>query len=120
MHDCVRAVRLFDYPVYLVLVDTPGFNDTNIKSDLEILQMISDWLQTVSSTLFSVCRFVFEKELFRYEKKFKLAGIIYLHPITDNQMAGPPYRNLRMFGELCGDQAARKVALVNTMSDKAL
>lgn len=26
-----------------VLVDTPGFDDT-VKSDLEILNMISDWL----------------------------------------------------------------------------
>jgi hypothetical protein len=35
-------------------------------------------------------------------------------------MAGTPYRNLRMFGELCGDQAVRKVVLVTTMWDKAL
>jgi predicted GTPase len=43
----VRAVRLYNHAVYgdrLVLVDTPGFDDTN-KSDLEILQMVSDWLQ---------------------------------------------------------------------------
>ena len=45
----VRAVRLYNHPVYgdrLVLVDTPGFDDTN-KSDLEILQMVSNWLQKV-------------------------------------------------------------------------
>jgi predicted GTPase len=45
----VRAVRLFNHPVYddrLVFVDTPGFDDTN-KSDLEILQMVSNWLQRV-------------------------------------------------------------------------
>jgi predicted GTPase len=45
----VRAIRLFNHPVYgdrLVLVDTPGFDDTD-KSDLEILQMISNWLQEV-------------------------------------------------------------------------
>jgi predicted GTPase len=45
----VRAVRLFNHPVHdnhLVFVDTPGFDDTN-KSDLEILQMISNWLQKV-------------------------------------------------------------------------
>ena len=33
-------------------------------------------------------------------------------------MAGSPHRNLRMFGELCGDQAAKKVVLVTTMWDK--
>jgi gas vesicle protein len=43
---------------------------------------------------------------------------MYLHRITDNRMAGSPHRNLRMFGELCGDQAVKKVALVTTMWDK--
>lgn len=33
-------------------------------------------------------------------------------------MAGSPLRNLRMFGELCGDRAAHKVILVTTMWDK--
>jgi hypothetical protein len=33
-------------------------------------------------------------------------------------MSGTPHRNLRMFGELCGDQAAKKVVLVTTMWDK--
>ena len=33
-------------------------------------------------------------------------------------MAGSPHRNLRMFGELCGDQAVKKVVLVTTMWDK--
>ena len=45
----VRAVRLFNHRVYgnrLVLVDTPGFGDVH-RSDLETLQMVSDWLQKV-------------------------------------------------------------------------
>ena len=33
-------------------------------------------------------------------------------------MGGTPHRNLRMFGELCGDQAVKKVVLVTTMWDK--
>ena len=56
--------------------------------------------------------------MLRYEKDIKLAGIIYLHRITDNRMAGTPHRNLRMFGELCGDQAVKKVVLVTTMWDR--
>jgi hypothetical protein len=56
--------------------------------------------------------------LLRYEKKIKLAGIIYLHRITDNRMAGSPHRNLRMFGELCGNNAVKRVVLVTTMWDK--
>ena len=58
--------------------------------------------------------------LLRYEKDIKLAGIIYLHRITDNRMVqgGSLHHNLRMFGELCGDQAVKKVVLVTTMWDK--
>ena len=33
-------------------------------------------------------------------------------------MGGSPHRNLRMFGELCGDNAAKKVVLATTMWDK--
>ena len=43
----IQAVRVFEHPKYanrLVLVDTPGFDDTH-KSDIVILQMISDWLK---------------------------------------------------------------------------
>jgi hypothetical protein len=45
----VRAVRLYNHPVHgdrLVFVDTPGFDNID-KSDLEILQIISNWLQKV-------------------------------------------------------------------------
>jgi predicted GTPase len=45
----VSAVRLLNHPVHddrLVLVDTPGFDDTN-KSDLDVLQIVSNWLQKV-------------------------------------------------------------------------
>ena len=75
--------------------------------------------ESVSFALLSVFWLVFDS-LLRYEKQIKLAGIIYLHRITDNRMAGTPHRNLRMFGELCGDQAVKKVVLVTTMWDKAL
>ena len=56
--------------------------------------------------------------LLRYEKDIKLAGIMYLHRITDKRMGGSPHRNLRMFGEICGDRAVNNVVLVTTMWDK--
>ena len=64
--------------------------------------------------------FFFEDNLLRYERDIKLAGIIYLHRITDNPMpaTGRPHCDLNMFGELCGDQAVKKVMLVTTMWDK--
>ena len=58
--------------------------------------------------------------LLRYEKDIKLAGIIYLHRITDIRMRGSNLRNLRMFGELCGDQAVKNVVLVTTMWDSGI
>lgn len=54
----------------------------------------------------------------RYRRNVKLTGILYLHRITDNRMGGSPLKNLRMFGELCGDVAMRRVTLVTTMWDK--
>src|SRR6266545_5938689 len=53
-----------------------------------------------------------------YENKIELTGILYLHRITDNRMAGTAFRNLRMFGKLCGDSPASKVIFVTTMCDK--
>jgi len=82
-----------------ILVDTPGFDDTH-KSDTEILSMIADWLRTT------------------YKNKIHLAGIIYMHRISDNRMAGSPLKNLRMFGKLCGDEALPNVILATTMWDR--
>ena len=52
----IQAVRVYEHPKYanrLVLVDTPGFDDTH-KSDMEILQMISDWLKKTYIFLFPI------------------------------------------------------------------
>ncbi|KAF9054894.1 hypothetical protein BJ165DRAFT_742998 [Panaeolus papilionaceus] len=68
---------------------------------MEILTLISNWLKL------------------RYEKGVLLSGLIYLHRITDNRMSGSPARNLRMFGKLCGDAAASRVAFITTMWDRA-
>ena len=119
----IQAIRVYEHPKYanrLVLVDTPGFDDTH-KSDVEILQMISDWLK--KTYFFPLILVSFSSQegcifITRYKKSIKLAGIVYLHKITDNRMAGAPHRNLRMFGQLCGDQGVKKVILVTTMWDK--
>jgi hypothetical protein len=51
----------------------------------------------------------------RYKNKIKLAGIVYMHKISDNRMAGTPLKNLHMFANLCGDDAVRNVILTTTM-----
>ncbi|KAF9450923.1 hypothetical protein P691DRAFT_773577 [Macrolepiota fuliginosa MF-IS2] len=98
-HVQATRVKHSKYGDRLVLVDTPGFDDTS-RSDMEILMMISEWLQKT------------------YERDVRLSGLIYLHRITDNRMAGSPLKNLRMFGELCGDVAMNKVILVSNMWQK--
>ncbi|KDR78065.1 hypothetical protein GALMADRAFT_1366623 [Galerina marginata CBS 339.88] len=98
----VSAVRIKSHPQYgsrLVLVDTPGFNDTN-KTDLEILEIISKWLvQLGDAGVF-------------------LSGILYLHRITDTRLVGSDCRSMAMFTEVCGKEAAKIVRFVTTKWDE--
>jgi len=77
------------------LVDTPGFDDTE-RSDIEVLQEIANWTTAT------------------YKKNILLSGIIYLHPITDTCIDGSAMRNLRMFENLCGQEALENVLLTTT------
>ncbi|KAF8850293.1 hypothetical protein BDZ45DRAFT_196964 [Acephala macrosclerotiorum] len=80
----------------IYLIDTPGFDDTN-RSDTDVLKDIAFFLATV------------------YSNKVKLAGIIYLHRITDPRMGGSALKNLYMFQRLCGDRGLSSVVLATTM-----
>lgn len=81
------------------LIDTPGFDDTH-ASDAEVLREIAFFL---SST---------------YKTRVKLTGIIYLHRISDNRISGSALRNLRMFKELCGEDAYKHIVLATSMWGK--
>ncbi|KAF9525181.1 hypothetical protein CPB83DRAFT_885718 [Crepidotus variabilis] len=89
------------HDVDVVLLDTPGFDDTG-GSDMETLDKVSNWLVS------------------KYPKGTCLAGILYLHRITDNRMTAKPHQNLRLFGKLCGGNAEveKKLIFVTTMWDK--
>ena len=78
----------------MVLVDTPGFNDT-FRSDTEILEALVDWMKGL------------------YQET-KLSGIIYLHDIKLDRMYGSSLNNLRMFRKLCGDNNLKNVILATT------
>jgi hypothetical protein len=78
------------------LIDTPGFDDTNL-SDTEVLWTITLWLNI------------------SYRANIHLSGIIYLHPINKNRMTGTAHRNLRMFQQLCGLSSLSAVVLATTM-----
>ncbi|KAG9125053.1 hypothetical protein FRC07_009143 [Ceratobasidium sp. 392] len=80
----------------VVLIDTPGFDDTEL-SDTEILRRISAFLGAT------------------YEEGYKLTGIIYLHRITDGRMGGISRRTFKIFRELCGQKTLSNVLIVTNM-----
>ncbi|KDQ22972.1 hypothetical protein PLEOSDRAFT_1014870, partial [Pleurotus ostreatus PC15] len=101
LNSCSKEVQAFEIDYQgqrVVLADTPGFDDTNM-SDTEVLNIIANWLKTT------------------YRNKVKLTGIIYMHRISDNRMAGTPMRNLKLFAKLCGTVAAEGVVMTTTMWD---
>ncbi|KAI6010022.1 P-loop containing nucleoside triphosphate hydrolase protein [Pisolithus marmoratus] len=95
----VKSTRCMLEGSSVVLVDTPGFDDTSC-SDLDILAMISHWLNV------------------EYQKGTMLDAILYFHRISDNRMAGTPAKNLKVFEKLCGKAAMSKAILVTTMWDE--
>ncbi|KAH9483519.1 hypothetical protein JR316_0002987 [Psilocybe cubensis] len=82
----------------LVLVDTPGFDDTH-ESDVVILKRIADWLKNA------------------YNSKACIGGIIYLHDISNNRFSGSARQNLQVFNSMCGEAAFRKVVFGTTHWD---
>lgn len=104
-NSCTRNLAAYIAPIpakfktpnsqRLVLVDTPGFDDTEV-SDSEILRRISVWLAS------------------SYHSKMKVAGVLYLFPIFPNRITRNDKANLKVFHQLCGDGALDKVRMVTT------
>jgi len=104
LESCTDQVRSFSCPHpngsdTVVFVDTPGFDDTNLK-DTEILRAIANWLTAT------------------YKQQIKLTGLLWFHRISDNRMSGSPLKNLSLFEKLCGKGALQNVILTTTMWDK--
>ncbi|PVG00610.1 P-loop containing nucleoside triphosphate hydrolase protein [Serendipita vermifera] len=98
LQSCTQQIKEFPTEYKgrkLVLVDTPGFDDTDVP-DVVILKRIGDWLKK------------------KYLKKEALAGVIYLHRISDNRFSGSAKRNLKTFQALCGPDYSPRIALVTT------
>ena len=51
----------------------------------------------------------------RYKNGSKLAGVIYVHRISDKRFSGISGRNFKMFRELCGEASLKNVVLVTNM-----
>ncbi|KAF9465249.1 P-loop containing nucleoside triphosphate hydrolase protein [Collybia nuda] len=79
----------------IIIVDTPGFDDTYLD-DSEILRRIAAWLAM------------------SYKKEMKIAGVIYLHDISQPRILGTVTKNFGMFRKLCGDEILSSVILGTT------
>ncbi|KAJ8507570.1 hypothetical protein ONZ45_g10072 [Pleurotus djamor] len=100
LESCTQVISAYgcrhpDRNRNVVFVDTPGFDDTN-RSDGDILKAIANWLVDM------------------YKQKITLSGILYLHRISDNRIAGTPLRNLEVFQDLCGPMALANVIFTTT------
>jgi len=51
----------------------------------------------------------------RYSAGAKLAGVIYVHRISDDKFGGLAVKNFRMFRELCGEKTLKNVILMTNM-----
>ncbi|KAG1747163.1 P-loop containing nucleoside triphosphate hydrolase protein [Suillus paluster] len=80
----------------VTLIDTPGFDDTS-RTDTDILSMIAAYLSKT------------------YEHGARLAGVIYMHRISDFKMGGTSKRNFKIFRELCGESSLKNVLIVTNM-----
>ncbi|KAI0696923.1 P-loop containing nucleoside triphosphate hydrolase protein, partial [Cytidiella melzeri] len=80
----------------VTLVDSPGFDDTN-RSEAEILREVTTFLAKT------------------YENKRLLAGILYLHRITDKRVGGVAKRNFSVFRKLCGESSLKNALVVTNM-----
>ncbi|KEP51379.1 hypothetical protein V565_062630 [Rhizoctonia solani 123E] len=100
LQSCTKRVETT--PVFLVdgspvvVVDCPGFDDTYL-SETETLASVASFLTTT------------------YSKNRKLAGLLYLHKITDTRVGGVSFRHMNMFRELCGTDSLKNVVYVTNM-----
>jgi hypothetical protein len=80
------------------LVETRSFYDSH-SDNVEILRRMANWLNIA------------------YKMKVEFMGIIYLYSIGDARYGFIAERNLRIFKNLCGDQAMGSVVLATTFWD---
>ncbi|KAJ7587380.1 P-loop containing nucleoside triphosphate hydrolase protein [Mycena floridula] len=83
----------------IIILDTPGFDDT-FETDYEILRRISVWLTH------------------SYSEGMKLAGVVYLHDISQTRMLGSTRKNFELFRKLCGLKASPHIVLTTTKWDR--
>lgn len=78
------------------LIDTPGFDDTS-RSDIEVLEEIALAVNSLEN------------------EGVPIAGLLYLHRITDRRMSGASLRSLGTFLRVCGEASYGSIIFVTTM-----
>ncbi|KAK5659405.1 hypothetical protein OQA88_606 [Cercophora sp. LCS_1] len=91
----LRGASIYDD---IVLVDTPGFDDTT-RSDLDVLRTIAD-----------------ELDRLRQEGRH-LLGVLFLHRITDMRLTNSAIKNVTVLQKICGSDNYDRVFLATTMWD---
>ncbi|KAK0714014.1 hypothetical protein B0T26DRAFT_719270 [Lasiosphaeria miniovina] len=81
--------RLDRYATEFILVDTPGFNDTN-RDDLDILRAVANFI--ASSPAIDIP---------------PVAGVVLTHNITQNRVTGSARLNLAVLKALVQEERAR-------------
>ncbi|KAG8790762.1 hypothetical protein FRC17_008857, partial [Serendipita sp. 399] len=97
--DKVEVVRCYRNGKTYVFLDTPGFDDTTM-THADILTIIISALLTT------------------YKGGIKLAGLIYLHRISDNRMTLTERKTIDIFKAICGPDALHSVILATSMWDE--
>ena len=98
-----HGIRSYDLPLgnrQVVLVDTPGLNDSQISST-ELFCQLTEWLRNSYNTAQRVC------------------GVLYLHRILDNRMTGSALSNLHLLQMICGEKCYEKIYIGTTFWDAA-
>ncbi|EKM75638.1 hypothetical protein AGABI1DRAFT_79586 [Agaricus bisporus var. burnettii JB137-S8] len=80
----------------IVLVDTPGFNDTHL-SDRRILEVTAKWVKEVG------------------KRDLQVLAFLYLHRISDNRMGSASRKSLKIFQKTAGKDFFSRVTLMTTM-----
>ncbi|PVF93008.1 hypothetical protein CPB86DRAFT_877474 [Serendipita vermifera] len=80
----------------VVLLDTPGFDDTN-KSDIDVLEEIASYMSQT------------------YKRGRLFDGILYFYSIDGRILGGPTSRYVKVFQNLCGDDALASVIVVTNL-----
>jgi len=80
-----------------VFVDTPGFNDSDPqRTDADVFMEILSWFRQMTP----VC---------------DLAGVLYLHDITQPRFSDAARMNLELLQALCGEEYFRNITIITTM-----